>query len=398
MQRRHDLDAVRIAAFALLVLYHVGMYYVSWDWHVKSPHAGPALEPLMILTAPWRLSLLFLISGVATAFMLDKAPAGLLRRRSWRLLVPLAFGMAVVVAPQAYYEVVEKMPGGYREGYWTFYGRYLTGYDGFCRDGECLAVPTWNHLWFVAYLWVYTMLLVPLARWAPSGWGERLGRAIDRRLAGPGLLLVPITVLAVERILLLPRFGSTHGLLDDFYNHAQYLFVFGLGFVIARRDRVWDAIGRQRWPALLLALAAYACLSVYYATYSGDRMPPDALLQAQRGAWAVMQWSAIVAILGFARGWVTASSPALRYLGEAIFPVYILHQTVIVVLAHHLKPLALTPAIEGPLLVVATFGLCLLGFEAIRRVPVLRPLFGLSYRPRRDGIPSAGAAGANAPA
>ena len=65
-QRRYDLDWLRIGAFALLILYHVGMYYVTWDWHVKSPDAGAALEPLMLLTSPWRLSLLFLISGAAT--------------------------------------------------------------------------------------------------------------------------------------------------------------------------------------------------------------------------------------------------------------------------------------------------------------------------------------------
>ena len=82
MQRRHDLDWVRVCAFALLVLYHVGMYYVTWDWHVKSPDAGHALEPFMMLSSPWRLSLLFLVSGVATvdvsdaAFWLVKAGAG----------------------------------------------------------------------------------------------------------------------------------------------------------------------------------------------------------------------------------------------------------------------------------------------------------------------------------
>ena len=51
MTRRYDLDWVRVLAFGALVLYHVGMYYVSWDWHVKSPHAGEALEPVMLLTS-----------------------------------------------------------------------------------------------------------------------------------------------------------------------------------------------------------------------------------------------------------------------------------------------------------------------------------------------------------
>jgi hypothetical protein len=94
----------------VLIFYHTGMYYVSWDWHVKSPFASDAIEPLMILSSPWRLGLLFMISGVATAFMLQKLRIGaLLRQRSWRLLLPLIFGMFVIVPPQAYFEVVEKI-------------------------------------------------------------------------------------------------------------------------------------------------------------------------------------------------------------------------------------------------------------------------------------------------
>ena len=168
MQRRHDLDWVRVCAFGLLVLYHVGMYYVTWDWHVKSPAASDALEPFMLLSSPWRLALLFLVSGAATAFLLERQRRsaevarrrpGFLASRSWRLLVPLVFGMLVIVPPQSYYEVVEQLPGGYHDGYLAFYGRYLTGYDGFCDADGCLDMPTWNHLWFVAYLSVYTMVL-----------------------------------------------------------------------------------------------------------------------------------------------------------------------------------------------------------------------------------------------
>ena len=125
MQRRHDIDWVRICAFGLLVFYHVGMYYVSWDWHVKSPYAGEALEPLLLLTSPWRMSLLFVVSGVASAFLLGKTRrdgARFLGPRSWRLLLPLLFGMLVVVTPQAYYEVVEKLPGGYSDGYPAYLG------------------------------------------------------------------------------------------------------------------------------------------------------------------------------------------------------------------------------------------------------------------------------------
>lgn len=74
--RRPDLDWIRVGTFFLLILYHVGMFYVPWDWHVKSPRPVEWLEPLMQLTNPWRLTLLFLVSGAATRFMADKMTAG----------------------------------------------------------------------------------------------------------------------------------------------------------------------------------------------------------------------------------------------------------------------------------------------------------------------------------
>ncbi len=383
MERRYDVDWVRIAAFGLLVLYHTGMYYVSWGWHVKSPFASETLEPLMLLTSPWRLSLLFFVSGVATAFLYRKtqraAGRGFLGARSWRLLVPLIFGMLVVVTPQAYYEVVEKLPGGYRDGYLAFWGRYLQGDGSFCREGDCLDVPTWNHLWFVAYLWVYTVIAWALLRFAPS-MTERASAWCERRLSGSGALIWPIVLLALARLALVGRFESTHALVDDWYNHAQYLPMFLLGILIATRDGVWDALQRLRWPALIVAAVGYAFIVWYFygSGYSDETTPPpDMLRMTQRVVWSMFQWSAIAAIFGFARGIAFVDSPALRYLREAVFPVYILHQTVIVVLAHNAKPLGLRPMIEGPLLVLATFALCFLGFEIIRRVRWLRPLFGL---------------------
>src|ERR1700744_5352610 len=81
-ERRVDLDWVRIGAFGLLIFYHVGMLYVSWRFHIKSVHRITALEPPMLALNPWRLELLFLVSGAATRFMLRKYTVGpLLRAR-----------------------------------------------------------------------------------------------------------------------------------------------------------------------------------------------------------------------------------------------------------------------------------------------------------------------------
>src|SRR5690606_32124192 len=224
--------------------------------------------------------------------------------------------------------------------------------------------PTWNHLWFVAYLWAYTVALWLLLRIAPRVM-ERAGARLDALLAsGPAALLLPALCLAVAKLLLAGRFGSTHALVHDWYSHAQYFPVFLLGFLLARAKGSWGVI---------------AC---YFRIYA-EADPPQALRAAVRGLWGLDQWCAIVAILGFARRLAPGDSPALRYLSQAVFPVYILHQTIIVVLAWHLRPLALPPPLEGLLLVALTLVLAFAGYELVRRVPLLRPLFGL--RPR-DGV------------
>jgi glucans biosynthesis protein C len=242
-ERRYDLDWVRIAAFMLLIFYHVGMYYVTWDWHVKSPHASTAIEPLMMLTSPWRLSLLFLVSGVATGYLLDRQGVrGFIGQRSFRLIVPLVFGMVVIVPPQSYLQVVEKL--GYPGSYADFWQLYITGYHGFCGASDCLILPTWNHLWFVAYLWVYTLLLYVGVRAIPGSTAWLRGFA-ERRLAGVGVLLWPILYLAIVRASLIGQFPATHALVGDWYNHASYGLVFLLGFALAGTRAPWVAIERH---------------------------------------------------------------------------------------------------------------------------------------------------------
>ena len=379
--RRPDLDWIRVGAFFLLILYHVGMFYVPWDFHVKSPSPVPALEPLMLLTNPWRLTLLFLVSGAATRFMADKMSAGgLAGLRTIRLLPPLLFAMFVIVPPQSWYEIVEQAPQ-LAEPFWTFYGKYVTASGHWCDADGCLITPTWNHMWFVAYLLVYSLLLAlawKVAR-APL---RRLGDRLGEGLAGWGLLLWPIILLAVFRLALLPFFEVTHALVDDWYNHAVSLSAFLFGFLTAKSLTLRDEFIRLRWPALGLALVAWAAFAAYAWAYRGEGVePPEALRQVMRVVYAVDQWCAIAAILGFGAKHLTRGGPVLSYLTLGVFPFYIIHQTVIVVVGHHLAKLGLNQGLEAAILIAVTFAACFLTYEIVRRVAVLRPLFGLKFQP-----------------
>lgn len=375
-QRRYDLDWLRIGAFGLLILYHIGMFYVSWPWHVKSSQTGPevyaVVQPLMLLSNPWRLALLFLIAGCATRFMADRMPRGrMAKARSWRLLPPLVFGMLVIVPPQTYYEVVAHM--GFDEGWLAFYTKYIGFHDGWRSNGKPLIVPTWNHLWFVVYLWVYTMLalaLRPLLHRLPM---QRAAALLRQPMA---LLLLPPVFVGLLRLTLRPVFGETHALLDDWYLHALYLSLFLFGYGIAKQDGIWRSIEGLRWIALALAVMSYTAMIVAVVTNIGGPLRPF--------IWALDQWAWILMLLGFARRWMNFDSPRSgrwrRYLTDAVFPFYIIHQTVIVVLGYHLTRLGLPVGAEAAILVAGTAAACFIGYEMVRRVEVLRPMFGLKAK------------------
>jgi glucans biosynthesis protein C len=362
--RLYFLDWLRIAAFAVLVLYHVGMVYVRWDFHVKSPFAGPALEPWMKLTEPWRMSLLFIVSGAATAH-LCKGGVGwrLLRARSRHLLLPLLCGMVLVVPPQPYVEVMQKL--GYGGSYLDFLGLYFTGYKGFCPSARCIVLPTWNHLWFLPYLWLYSVLLFGVLACWPQAL-VRVARLAHRALAGVWLMVLPMALIFVLRVLLSKRFPSTHALVGDHFNHSIYFVMFIAGAMFATAPPMWDRLARRRWPALLLALALWAELVL---------VRPAGLLQDL--VVAGLQWCALVAAIGWARQHLNVDHPWRVRLTEAVFPVYILHQTIIIVLLWWLLPLHWPALLEAPLLVLLTFFFSAAGYLLLRRFALLRPWFGM---------------------
>lgn len=375
-ERRPDLDWIRVGAFFLLILYHVGMFYVPWGFHVKSPHPVEWLAPVMMLTNPWRLTLLFLVSGAATRFMADKVSAGgLAKARTARLLPPLLLAVFVIVPPQSYYEIVEKL--GYSGSFLDFYGKYVTASGHWRPDGEPLITPTYNHMWFVVYLLVYSLILAGLLRIGRPA-VAKAEAGLEWALGGWGLLVWPALILVVLRMTLFPAFGITHALIDDWYNHALSFGVFLFGFLTAKSQAVKAAFIKVRWPALALAALGYGVYATVRWIYRAeDAVTPLAMQALGQVAYGANQWGAIAAILGFGARHLTRGGPVLTYLTLGVFPFYIIHQTFIVVAGHHLAKVGLPQGLEAAILIAGTFACCFVTYEIVRRVALLRPLFGL---------------------
>jgi Acyltransferase family len=375
--RRYDIDALRVIAFSLLILYHVGMFYVlDWGWHVKSAYQSEWLQLPMLLVNQWRMSLLFIISGLAISFVWSRnSPWRFALKRTVRLLVPLIFGMAFVVSAQCYYEALNK--GIIEPGYLKFMAQYLTFQDfpGEAWGGEEQIVWTWNHLWYLPYLWFYTLLLIPLAKLLD---GPLSGfRRWFQSLRGIWIVLVPLLPLMIYGNFIFPRFPYiSNAFFDDWYAHAMYFTFFLIGYLVGRDPGFWRELVRLRKVTLVSAIVFFVLFIIRNKTLPDDA--PILLEQASALITYGNRWLWLVAIFGWGHHLLNRPMNWLPYATEAVFPWYILHQTIIVVLGYNLAKLSLGPVVEPVLVLVATLGGCLLIHEfIIRRTKFLHPFFGL---------------------
>lgn len=376
--RRGDLDVIRVAAFGLLILYHVSLAYSPFDWHIHSAYTFDGLRAGLLITQPWRLTLLFLVSGAALRLASGgKSAPSVLASRAARLGPPLVFGVLLLVPVQAWIEATDK--GSWRGDLWGWMAQQ------FSPAGVAAGVPV-NHLWFVVYIAVYTVIALPLlARPASTAAVER---ALERALSGWRLLLLPAAYLILARVCLYYRFGLTNALVGDWYNHAQSLGAFLFGFLMVRREAVWAGFERLRWPAAALAAVALP-VAMIQAVHPGG----GAFHEVPRNAvFALDQWTTMVAILGFAsRHLRGVGGPRLRYLNDAVFPCYLAHQTILVLAVWVVRPARLPAPVEIAILVAATVGGSLLTYEVVRRIPLIRPLWGLKRQARSAPRPASAA-------
>lgn len=367
--RHYGMDWLRIGAFALLILYHIGMGFVPWDWHVKWPATPAWTRYPMLAVNGWRLALLFLVSGFASAALLAKLGQGAyLRSRMARLWVPLLFGIVAIVPVQPWIELQFKH--GYAHGFAHF---WMHDYFRF-GSLEGIILPTWQHLWFVVYLIVYTLVAALFAAALPRRAIDGLLCGLEKALMGPFILFVPLAWLGI-RPLFFGDHDDTHALFDDGPAHFIWLSFFLLGMALRHSHRLWQSV-RSSWKlAVGLALAAYALMVVLMLLMPKlDPRVADVALTAARMAQA---WWAIVALLGFADRYLNRDHALRPLLNEAVFPFYIVHQSIVVLAIWLLLPSGMGGLAAFAMTLVATVAGCWLFYRVGREVPVLRALIGL---------------------
>lgn len=372
-RRRYDLDWLRVLAFSAVFFYHCGRFFDESYWHIKNSTTSVLMDTIKGLFDLWGMPLLFMISGASIYLALR--PGGVarfMRDKIWRLLVPLAFGILVLGPPQIY---LERLTHGQFQGSFL---EYLPVYfrDWHLWNGEFMW--TGVHLWYLAYLFLFTLALLPLFAALKSPTGERLTDFLAGLSALPGVIFLWVVPGALLLILGDPYGIMRPALKEDVSRLFLCIFVV-YGFLIFSDLRIQQAIIRQRRIGLVLALA----LILASPTVTDLLEKNPSFLTYALGILLVglLIWSCILTVLGYGMRYLTDNHRLLAYANEAVLPFYILHQPVILILGYFIIPLPLPILAKYLIIAPVAFGLTLGIYECgIRRVNLMRRVFGLKTR------------------
>ncbi len=389
--RRADIDWLRVAATYLLFVFHVGKVFDPAPFfHIRNADQSFVMLVVCGFISLWHMPLFFLLAGWSAAASLElRGARAFLRERLHRLGVPLVVGCVLLAPAMKYLELRSGLdlnhaglriaaehqdairllvPGGlpvadpFHESFLTFLPTFFTQLDRF----------TWSHLWFVAYLFTLTVVYVPLFVWL-----------LRRRDRGAGarawMVYLPLVPLVVIQLTMRGRWPGIYNLYNDWANVAYYSVFLLSGFFLACHPGVEDVVAREWRRSLVIGGLATAVLLLGVLRVFSS---PAVLLVGT----AIAGWCFVIALLGIARRFLTASTPARAYLSESAFPVYVLHQAAIVLPGYVLVGLPLGIATKFVLLLLLAVAMTMSTYHWLVR-PFAVPRFLLGMKAKACPLP-----------
>jgi len=342
IDRRYDIDWLRVIAIGLLLVYHASITVQSWGFFLGFITNSTPWDSLwfpMAMLNVWRIPLLFFISGMGVYFAIqNKNWKQLLQERAKRILVPFIFGILLIVPIQ------------------VFISRW------YYHQGESYS-PDPAHLWFLGNIFIYVLLLLPLFLYLKRN--ERFIARLRAVLGSPFCLLIVVACFIIEALILDPAVYALYAMTGHGFFLGLLAFFFGFCFILGGAP-FWKMLLRWRWLFLTIAVALYV-----YRLLQVQMRVPNIQLVIESNAW-------IFSILAFGHRYLNHPGPALRYLSQAAYPVYIIHMICLNLTSALIFPLDMDVRLKFALILLFTIALCFIVYEfAIRRASFVRVFFGL---------------------
>jgi surface polysaccharide O-acyltransferase-like enzyme len=373
--RLHYLDTLRVLAVFVVFLYHSTMPFTLGQADIVNDERSLAATVLFVaFLAPWGMPFFFLLAGAGTWFALQRRTAHQFAgERFRRLFVPFLIGCALFTPLMTYVEWKFRLRVG------TYEGSYLPFFLVERFDGWNPTIFGWlgYHLWFLGYLFVDSLLLLPLFGWLKGEAGRRVVLWLARLCEHRGGILVFILPLLLFQLGLRPFFPDERNWADFFY----YLVFLLAGYLLYADERFLRAVQRDRWLVLAAGIAALLGLVAMFAMGEAETLfstPSNpgfylfwALAVVDAWCWSVVMLYAGMRFLDFSNKWT-------RYGQEAVLPFYVLHQPVIFVIAFYVVQWQAGVSVKMLAVTLGSFVVTAAFYEfVIRRVGLLRALFGM---------------------
>ena len=372
--RLHYIDWLRVLAMFSIFFFHNARFFDFEDWHVKNAETSLGPDILIGFFSLWMMPIFFILAGASVYYALRfRTAGGFTKERTLRILIPLIIlGWFIIAPPQVYLERLTH--GDFSGNFFQFYyPHYFDGIYGLTDGGNFAVVPM--HMWFLWLLFVYSLILLPL--FLPS---KRTGRSLGSRLATlfekPWTFVIPVLLLIVSEVFLdFVEWGGG-------WNHISYLLFFIGGYLMFSNARIQENIKRYAVIALIAALVLQALHYILQFGIIKIDIPSGTL--SSLVVWIIRtlrSWLFIIAILGFSSRYLNFNNRFLGYANEAVLPIYILHQTVILMIGFFIVQWSMGIAPKYFIISTTSFVAIMAIYELlVRRINILRFLFGMRLR------------------
>lgn len=346
MERRYDIDWIRVIAIALLLIYHSAIGFQPWGGFIGFITNTESWELLwipMTMLNVWRIPILFYVSGMGLYLAIQNRNwRQLLKERFLRIGLPLLFGSFAIVPI-----------------HWWLLQQYY--------DREIAYLPSMGHLWFLGNILLYVVVLSPIFFFFKNKSESKIVILCKKFLSNPISLAIVILLFVAETLVIKPAIYemyayTSHGLLL-----GLLAFLTGFLFMLGG-ESFWQMLVKWRWIYLFISMALFS-----YRVIKMPEPAPSYLLAIESNFW-------IFSILAFAHKYLNKESRQLSYLKEAAYPVYILHMAFLYLGSTLIFPMKIGVLLKYVLQMLFTVFGSLIFYEfVIRRINLIRPLFGLKH-------------------
>jgi glucan biosynthesis protein C len=374
-ERIYYLDWLRISAFGILILFHSLQPFTNFNWLLNSEHKTIVADIFTVFFHTWRLHLIFFVSGVGTWLAIRSRGKCFFNDRFLRLIVPFVFGAIVIVPCQYYYQMLQK-------GIDISFIDFMINYPQFIMNKDIQfdlflwIIEIGIHLWYLPYLFIMTLITFPLLKRINT---RGLSEAFMQRLTKwPGLTLLFALPIIITIIILQPIFPEYTSVADFF----SYGFSFVYGFIYIKEHARLLPIVRKN-NNILLALGILS--SVLIIAFLLNETLRNAAFNPEYNIYHVIvsipiglsafSWTLYFVSL-FSRKF-NFNIMALAGLNRSILPVYIVHQSIIVVTGFYIIQYIDNGLLEFLLIILVTVAGSILAYYLIKPFKATRFLFGL---------------------